>query len=65
MEDYFNRIADHHQNLQLNNQRVFAQFKAELRRVNPYLQDSIADKEKYESTTYMETINERSKEAEG
>ena len=34
MDTYFERIAEHHQNLLISNQRVFAQFKAELRRAS-------------------------------
>jgi|JI10StandDraft_1071094.scaffolds.fasta_scaffold233751_2 hypothetical protein len=56
------RINSHYENMRINNQRILAQFKTELRRTD--LRESHDSKDKYQSTTCMETINERSKEAE-
>ena len=58
---FLEKIQNHYENMKVTNQRILAQFKAELRRVNLY--DSAHEQDKYQSTC-METINERSKEAE-
>lgn len=59
--DFIARITEHYQNMKITNKRIMAQFRSELRRVNH--SSAITEKDKYQSTC-METINERSKEAE-
>ena len=51
---FLERIENHYENMMISNQRIFAQFRTELRRAD--LHDNHSEKDKYLSTC-METIN--------